>query len=89
MLNIVYDGAIQEKISFKIKYKDFLENKQFVYELMRQGFKIAIIIDKSFVVDNLNIEKLNVFSYIIINRKSRYYKDINNSENLQDIILEV
>ena len=78
IINIINNEAIQEKISLKIKYNDFSKNKQQIYDLMRSGFKIAVILDKSFEVNYENIEKLNMFSYVLINKESEEYEKIVN-----------
>lgn len=78
IINIINNEAIQEKISLKIKYNDFSKNKQQVYDLMRSGFKIAVILDKSFEVNYENIEKLNMFSYVLVNKESEEYEKIVN-----------
>ena len=45
---------------------------------MRSGFKIAVILDKSFEVNYENIEKLNMFSYVLVNKESEEYEKIVN-----------
>ena len=47
-LNIINNPIIQEKISLKIKYEEFLKNSETVFELMREGYKITVILDNSF-----------------------------------------
>lgn len=76
IINIINNEAIQDKISLKIKYSDFSKNKQQVYDLMRSGFKIAVILDKSFEVNYENIEKLDMFSYVLINKDTEEYEKI-------------
>ena len=87
ILNIINNSAVQDKISLKIKYEDFLKNKQEVYDLMREGYKITVILDNSFVPNFKDIESLQMFEYVIINQGLKYYEDIiNNKGNLNNII---
>lgn len=87
ILNIINNPAIQEKISLKIKYEEFLKNTETVYELMREGYKITVILDNSFEANFKNIESLQMFEFVIINRNLKNYEDIINSrESLHNII---
>lgn len=86
-LNIINNPIIQEKISLKIKYEEFLKNSETVFELMREGYKITAILDNSFEPNFKNIESLQMFEFVIINRNLKNYVEIMNSiENLHNII---
>lgn len=87
ILNIINNAAVQDKISLKIKYEDFLKNKQEVYDLMREGYKITVILDNSFEPNFKDIESLQMFEFVIINQGLKYYEEvINNKGNLRNII---
>lgn len=87
ILNIIKNSAIQEKISLKIRYEQFLENKEAIYELMREGFKITIILDNSFDVTLKNIETLQMFEFAIVSRELKQYEEIiKNKEHIKNII---
>ena len=87
ILNIIDNAAIQDKISLKIRYEQFLKNQETVFELMRQGYKITVILDNSFEVNFKNIESLQMFEFVIINRNLKQYNEImNNRENIHNII---
>ena len=86
-LNIINNPIIQEKISLKIKYEEFLKNSETVFELMREGYKITVILDNSFESNFKNIESLQMFEFVIINSNLKNYVEIMNSiENLHNII---
>lgn len=89
ILNIIEHQAVQDKINLKLKYKDYDENKEQIYELMRSGFKIAIILDNSFEVNYINLEKLNMFSYILINKNLDNYSEIIKNKNILKNIIEI
>lgn len=76
ILNIINNPAVQDKISLKIKYQDFEENKEEIYELMRSGFRFAIIVDDTMDTSYATLQKLNVFSYILISSELRRYEAI-------------
>lgn len=87
ILNIINNPAVQDKISLKIKHEEFLKNKEVVYDLMREGFKITIILDNSFEVNFKNIESLQMFEFVIINKNLKQYEEIIcNKENIHNII---
>lgn len=89
LLNLINNTAVQEKISMKIRYENFLENKEKIYELMRNGYKFAIILDNSFKVNYKNIEDLNMFKYIIINKNLKHYKEIQKFKNSLNNVIEI
>lgn len=89
LLNLIDNNAIQEKISMKIRYENFLENKEKIYELMRNGYKFAIILDNSFEINYKNIEDLNMFKYIIINKNLKHYKEIQEFKDSLNNVIEI
>ena len=91
LLNVINNAAIQDKICMKIRYEKFMENKEAIYELMREGYKIAIILDDSFEVDFKNLESLDMFKFIIINKDFEKYKEFNKikSKKIKNKLIEV
>lgn len=90
LLNIIDNSAIQDKISLKIRYEYFFENKEKVYELMREGFRFSILLDNSFEVNYKNMENLKMFKYILLNENSRNYKQIVKfNEEINNNIIEI
>lgn len=75
VLELIDDPAQQDKISFKVKYDDFKDYTKEIYELMKEGYKFAIELDNS-LKDPKEIEKLSMFSYIIVPKKVKLYKEI-------------
>ena len=76
LLNIIENNAIKDKVSIKIKYESFISYKEKIYDLMRNGYKITIILDNSFKTDYKSIESLATFKYVIINKDLKNYKEI-------------
>lgn len=88
LLKIVENSAVQDKINLKITYKEFLKSKDGVYELMRNGFKFAVILDDSFEPEYANFERLNAFYYTIASKKLSYYDKITtNAEIIKRLIV--
>ena len=87
LLNIIDNTAIKDKISIKIKYEAFIENKEKIYDLMRDGYKITIILDNAFEVNYKNIEGLSAFKYVIVNRDLKNYNEVMKyRKNIKNII---
>jgi hypothetical protein len=76
LLNIISNSAIQDKLNLKIKYKEFLENKEQIYNLMRDGYRFAIVLDNSFEMNIQNIEKLSMFNFIIVSKNLENYEEL-------------
>ena len=87
LLNIIDNTGIKDKVSIKIKYETFIEHKDKIYDLMKDGFKITIILDNSFKVDYKQIETLKVFKYVIVNKDLKNYEEILKfKKNIKNII---
>lgn len=89
LLKILDSPAIQEKINLKIRYKNFFENKEKIYDLMRKGFKIAIVLDETFEVNFKNMQNLNMFNYVIVSKKLKRYDEIIQDKVMLDNIIEI
>ena len=89
LLNIINNTAIKDKVSIKIKYEAFIENKEKIYDLMREGYKITIILDNSFETNYKNIETLSVFQYVIVNKDLKNYDEIIQYKNSIKNIIEI
>lgn len=89
ILKIIDNPAVQDKISLKIKYEDFLIYKDQIYELMRQGFRFAIVVDDTMDSSYATLSKLNAFSYIIINKKLKNYEEIMENKVILKNIIEI
>lgn len=87
LLNIIDNTAIKDKVSIKIKYEFFIENKEKIYELIKDGFKITLILDNSFKVNYKTIDTLEVFKYVILNKDLKNYNEIiKYKQNIKNII---
>lgn len=90
LLNSIDNVAIQDKISLKIRYEHFNENKEKVYELMREGFRFAIVLDNSFEVNYKNMENLKMFKFVIVNKESKQYTEVMRlNDEVKNNIIEI
>lgn len=89
LLNVINNSAVQDKVNLKITYKEFLQNKDNIYELMRDGFKFAVILDNSFEPEYANFERLNAFYYTIASRKLDYYDKVITNESIIKRLIKI
>ena len=90
VLKIISNDYQMEKINLLVQYKYFNENtKDEIYDLMRQGYKIAVRLDETFKADQTNISRLDVFSYIIVNDKLEYTNALYSNKVISKKILKV
>ena len=75
VLEIIDDPAIQDKINLKVNYEDLQKDKKYIFELMKEGYKFAVELDNS-LKDAGEIEKLAMFSYIVVPKKVKLYKEL-------------
>ena len=85
LLNILNNPITQEKIILKIQYEDYLSHKEKIHDLLRDGYKIAVIIDDSFIINSKNIQTLDIFKFVIVNKQLEIYKKIK-EYRIQNII---
>ena len=72
LLKTIDNDIIKEKLVLKIKYSDYVANHDAVYDLTRNGFKIALEIDSSFEFNDENSKILKIFAYIITSDSKLY-----------------
>lgn len=90
MLKIINDENLKERINLLIDYKEFNEDiKSELYALMRQGYKIAVKLDEKDKLDEQQINRLNVFSYILINDKLNYYNNLMKVKEISKKVVKV
>lgn len=81
LLSMFDDDISKEKIIMKISYKDFIKYKDQFYQYMRAGYRFAIILDETFILNAQNLEILQVFKYIIVNKNYIYFKEFKDLAN--------
>lgn len=89
LIEIIENPTIQERISFKINSAVFEKNKGFIYDLMRVGFKFSLVLDEKFKFNTFEIEKLNIFKHIIVDKQKQYYEDIAQNRNKIKNLIEI
>lgn len=89
LLNIIDNSAIQDKINLTINYEDFSKNKESIYELMRNGFKFAIVLDNTFKPEYGNFKKLKMFNYVILKKDINNYEKILQNENIIENLIKI
>lgn len=72
LINIISNDALEEHTAFKIKYSTYLENKNIINNLIRNGFNFGIALDKTYTLDPLLDNTLVLFKYIITESKEKY-----------------
>ena len=75
-LRVINNAAIQDKVFLKIYYKDFEENKEILYSLIKDGYKFAVILDDSFNPTQINLKKVSIFDYLIVPQNGKNYQKI-------------
>lgn len=75
VLELIEDPAIQDKVNLKIPYEDIKDYKKEIFDLIKEGYKFAVEIDNS-LKDAGEIEKLKMFSYIVIGKNVKLYKEL-------------
>lgn len=81
LLTYIDNDIIREKLILKIKYSDYISDKNKVYDLTKSGFKIALEIDKKFEFNEENVKLLKLFSCLVVS-DSEFYDTIKDKYNV-------
>ncbi len=76
-LKALDDDMLRTKICLKFMYKDYKKYKNEIKSLINQDYSICLELDKTYDVD---FDDLFLFSYVIVNKKYKYYDIIINSK---------
>lgn len=74
LLTIINNDIVKEKIVLKINYNDYIAKKEEVYNLTREGYHIAIIMNDSKELDDDTKRLLKAFTYLIVSDNDIYEK---------------
>lgn len=90
LLKIIENDYLKEKVILLINYNEFSnENKDEIYNLMRNGYKFAVTFDKESQVEENNAKRLEVFSYILIDKNTSQYKHLEKSKDIINKIIKI
>lgn len=82
LFSIIDNDLAKELISFQINYQEFLENKEVIYKWMRDGYQFTLLIDETFLNQDINLEQLDVFKYLLVKDEKYLNKRISLKKNL-------
>lgn len=88
ILNILNSPAIQEKVSFSITYKNFSKYKSEISKFMKLGYKFSLCLDETFKVNFTNIERLNMFEFVIVDTNLDNYSEIMKNKKMIKNLIE-
>ncbi|MBR1385921.1 MAG: hypothetical protein IJ568_03725 [Bacilli bacterium] len=83
LLNVASDDCFKNQTVMKITYNDYVKHNGNVKDMIRDGFKFAILIRDDDVKEE-DFLLLDIFEYIIVNKNSKY---CNTSEKNDKIII--
>ena len=87
MLRIIESQPMQEKMILRISYKDFILNKDKIYDIISKGYKFAIALDETFEVTDDRMKLLDIFEYILINPKFKDKEEVYKYKDKRDNFL--
>ncbi len=70
---------LKDRMIMEIDYNDFINNKDVVYDYIREGYKFAVVINDSF---SDNIQLLEVFEIILLNGKKEKIAKLKKIDNV-------
>ena len=87
LLEIINHPSIQDRLMLNISYKIITKYREKMYELLRNGYKIALTLDETFIGNAADIQRLSMFQYILVGKNAEYYNQLVKSKlkNLVEI----
>ena len=79
LFEVVNNPITQDRIIIQIKYSELEKNKMIVYDYISQGYKFAIELDKGYIDEKIEAQKLEVFEYILA---SKEYKSLKGNDKV-------
>lgn len=89
LVNILDNDLIKERVFIKITNRDFDQHTEYMYSLMRNGYRFALVVDSTFEPNYASLEKLDIFQYVITSKKLASSREINNISKLKNKIIEL
>lgn len=89
LTNILNHDLVKERVFIKITNREFEENTEYIYSLTREGYRFAIVIDSTFKPNYANLERLNIFKYIITHKNLPTSREVKNISKLREKIIEL
>ncbi len=68
LFNIINNDLAKEHVILKITYQDFINNKDEIYDYIKEGFSFSVVLDPYFKEHPPTLSSLDIFNYIIFTR---------------------
>ena len=78
LFNIINNEMIKNSLILKFTYSSYLENKDQINEWIKEGYKVAIIIDEKYNYEEKQKMWLEIFNYIIVDQEKKGFFDDEN-----------
>ena len=78
LFSIVNNEMIKNNLILKFTYSSYLENKNQINEWIKEGYKVAIIIDEKYNYEEKQKMWLEIFNYIIVDQEKKGFFDDEN-----------
>ena len=82
LFKIIDNDLIKDRLIFKVTYKDYKNNEINIKNMIKNGYKIAVIIDNEFTINDKILLQLDMFYYIIINDDKLNFKELKDKTNI-------
>lgn len=73
LLNIIDNQLVKENTSFLFTYEQFIKYKDMIESLIKNNYQVSILLDDSFVCDDIHCQRLIIFKKVLISSKYNCY----------------
>lgn len=86
-LMVLDNDYVKDHVHLTFTYQDFLDNPKEIKKLIREGYKVAVILDNAF---KMVTDTLVIFSYCLVFKDALYYDSLMDiKDSLQTKIIEI
>ena len=75
---LLNDELLKDRVSIRIKYKDYKDFKRTVNEIIKEGYSVSLELDETYVTD---FDNLFLFTNIFVSKDAPYYDTIINNKD--------
>ena len=75
LFDIINNEMIKNNLILKLTYSSYLENKEQINEWIKEGYKVAIIIDEKYNYEEKEKMWLEIFNYVIVEQEKKGFFD--------------
>ena len=85
ILEIINNDCVKDKVSLKIDYDTYKTYKDNIFDMMKEGYSFAIMLNDENILSDSYFDSLEMFKYIILNNDSKYCHMMSSNDKIMKV----